>query len=117
MSEEEEESECEEQDKLSSISKVGFKQLQLLIFFLAFFHVLSSFLTFGIGIAKSSWGCLLFLSREGNLLFRSKDNHHDVSMGGNSAKECFEILKSRETKMCSDSCRRSGKRCTCNSYP
>ncbi|CAA2988159.1 MLO 6 [Olea europaea subsp. europaea] len=51
-SEEEEESKCEEQDKLSLISRVGIQQLQLLIFFLAFFHVLSSFLTFSLGIAK-----------------------------------------------------------------
>ncbi|CAI9783624.1 unnamed protein product [Fraxinus pennsylvanica] len=47
-----EESKCEEQDKFSLISRVGIQQLQLLIFFLAVFHVLSSFLIFSLGTAK-----------------------------------------------------------------
>ncbi|KAI7981956.1 hypothetical protein LOK49_Contig5G00011 [Camellia lanceoleosa] len=40
-----EESKCEEQGKLSLMSRTGMQQLQMLIFVLAFFHVLSSFLT------------------------------------------------------------------------
>ncbi|CAI9782463.1 unnamed protein product [Fraxinus pennsylvanica] len=48
-----EESKCEEQDKFSLISRVGIQQLQLLIFFLAVFHVLSSFLIFSLGTAKT----------------------------------------------------------------
>lgn len=37
---------------MSLISAVGVQELQVLIFFLAFFHVLSSFLTFSLGAAK-----------------------------------------------------------------
>ncbi|XP_057487854.1 MLO-like protein 12 isoform X2 [Actinidia eriantha] len=47
-----EESKCEEQDKLSLLSRSGVQQLQLLIFVVAFFHVCSSFLTFSLGMAK-----------------------------------------------------------------
>ncbi|KAH7837107.1 hypothetical protein Vadar_009673 [Vaccinium darrowii] len=55
-SDEEEESKCEEQGKLSFLSRKGVQELQLLIFVLAFFHVFSSFLTFSLGIAKmKSW--------------------------------------------------------------
>ncbi|KAL3617074.1 hypothetical protein CASFOL_039468 [Castilleja foliolosa] len=43
---------CLKQGKVSLMSSVGVYQLQLLIFFLAFTHVLSSFLTFSLGIAK-----------------------------------------------------------------
>ncbi|KAL2494957.1 MLO-like protein 6 [Forsythia ovata] len=50
--EEPEESKCEEQDKVSLMSRVGVQQLQMLIFFLAFFHVFSIFLTFSLGTAK-----------------------------------------------------------------
>ncbi|KAL2475312.1 MLO-like protein 8 [Abeliophyllum distichum] len=50
--EEPEESKCEEQEKVSLMSRVGVQQLQMLIFFLAFFHVLSIFLTFSLGTAK-----------------------------------------------------------------
>ncbi|KAI3456216.1 hypothetical protein Pfo_012879 [Paulownia fortunei] len=51
-SDEEEESRCQEHGKVSLMSRVGVQQLQMLIFFLAFFHVLSSFLTFSLGTAK-----------------------------------------------------------------
>ncbi|CAL5411308.1 unnamed protein product [Camellia sinensis] len=47
-----EESKCEEQGKLSLMSRTGMQQLQMLIFVLAFFHVFSSFLTFSLGLAK-----------------------------------------------------------------
>ncbi|CAL5354204.1 unnamed protein product [Camellia sinensis] len=40
-----EEFKCEEQGKLSLMSRTGMQQLQMLIFVLAFFHVFSSFLT------------------------------------------------------------------------
>ncbi|XP_073286335.1 MLO-like protein 12 [Primulina huaijiensis] len=49
---EQEESKCQEQGKASLLSRVGVQQLQMLIFFLAFFHVLSSFLAFSLGTAK-----------------------------------------------------------------
>ncbi|XAR66515.1 hypothetical protein NMG60_11012784 [Bertholletia excelsa] len=48
----EEESKCQEQGKLSLMSRAGVQELQLLIFVLAFFHVLSCFLTFSLGMAK-----------------------------------------------------------------
>ncbi|XP_058198690.1 MLO-like protein 12 [Rhododendron vialii] len=48
----EEESKCEEQGKLSFLSRKGVQELQLLIFVVAFFHVFSSFLTFSLGLAK-----------------------------------------------------------------
>ncbi|XP_051128328.1 MLO-like protein 12 [Andrographis paniculata] len=43
---------CLKQGKISLMSANGFQQLQLLIFFLAFFHVLSGFLIFSLGMAK-----------------------------------------------------------------
>ncbi|KAL3643473.1 hypothetical protein CASFOL_014288 [Castilleja foliolosa] len=49
---EDEEPKCLEQGKVSLMSRVGVQQLQMLIFFLAFVHVLSSFLTFSLGTAK-----------------------------------------------------------------
>ncbi|KAK6149956.1 hypothetical protein DH2020_017481 [Rehmannia glutinosa] len=54
--EKEEESKCHEQGKVSLMSRLGVQQLQMLIFFLAFFHVLSSFLTFSLGTAKIQGG-------------------------------------------------------------
>ncbi|KAL9146318.1 hypothetical protein ABFS82_13G102400 [Erythranthe guttata] len=50
--EDEVESKCLEKGKVSLMSRAGVQQLQMLIFFLAFFHVLSSFLTFSLGTAK-----------------------------------------------------------------
>ncbi|KAH6773661.1 hypothetical protein C2S52_003435 [Perilla frutescens var. hirtella] len=49
---EEEEPKCQENGKMSLMSRAGVQELQVLIFFLAFFHVLSSFLTFSLGAAK-----------------------------------------------------------------
>ncbi|KAL0307786.1 UNVERIFIED_CONTAM: MLO-like protein 12 [Sesamum calycinum] len=51
-SDEEDDSKCQEQGKASLMSRVAVQQLQMLIFFLAFFHVLSSFLTFSLATAK-----------------------------------------------------------------
>ncbi|KAL8460537.1 hypothetical protein ACS0TY_032172 [Phlomoides rotata] len=51
-SDDEEEPKCQQQGKVSLMSRAGVQQLQMLIFFLAFFHVLSSFLTFRLGNAK-----------------------------------------------------------------
>ncbi|KAL3519834.1 hypothetical protein ACH5RR_017983 [Cinchona calisaya] len=51
-SEEGEEPKCQEQGKMSFMSREGTQQLQMLIFVLAFVHVLSSFLTFSLGMAK-----------------------------------------------------------------
>ncbi|XP_074325890.1 MLO-like protein 12 isoform X1 [Apium graveolens] len=48
----EESSKCEEQDKMSLITRDGVQQIQLLIFSVAFFHIISSFLTFSLGMAK-----------------------------------------------------------------
>ncbi|XP_057949009.1 MLO-like protein 12 [Malania oleifera] len=48
----EEESKCEQQGKVSLLSREGVTQLQYLIFVLAFFHVLSCVLTFSLGMAK-----------------------------------------------------------------
>ncbi|KAK2991850.1 hypothetical protein RJ640_030025 [Escallonia rubra] len=48
----EEEPKCEEQGKISLISRAGVQQLQLLIFALAISHVFSCFLTFSLGMAK-----------------------------------------------------------------
>ncbi|KAF5943826.1 hypothetical protein HYC85_017903 [Camellia sinensis] len=50
-----EESKCEEQGKLSLMSRTGMQQLQMLIFVLAFCHVFSSFLTFSLGLAKTQF--------------------------------------------------------------
>ncbi|KAK0578195.1 hypothetical protein LWI29_006549 [Acer saccharum] len=47
-----EETKCLEQEKVSFLSREGVKQLQFLIFILAFFHSLSSVLTFSLGMAK-----------------------------------------------------------------
>ncbi|KAJ4981756.1 hypothetical protein NE237_032593 [Protea cynaroides] len=47
-----EESKCQEKGKVSLLSREGVEQLQYLIFVLAFFHVLSCILTFGLGMAK-----------------------------------------------------------------
>ncbi|KAK1556579.1 hypothetical protein Q3G72_030544 [Acer saccharum] len=50
------ETKCLEQEKVSFVSREGVKQLQFLIFILAFFHSLSSVLTFSLGMAKmKSW--------------------------------------------------------------
>ncbi|KAM3362239.1 MLO-like protein 2 [Capsicum galapagoense] len=49
---EEEEPKCEQQGKKSLMSRAGVQQLQLLIFALAFFHILSCFLTFSLGTLK-----------------------------------------------------------------
>ncbi|XP_048132578.1 MLO-like protein 12 [Rhodamnia argentea] len=51
-SEEEEETKCLEQGKVSLLSREGVQQLQYLIFVLAFFHSLSCMLTFALGMAK-----------------------------------------------------------------
>lgn len=51
-SEEEEETKCLEQGKVSLLSREGVRQLQYLIFVLAFFHSLSCMLTFALGMAK-----------------------------------------------------------------
>ncbi|XP_030460114.2 MLO-like protein 12 [Syzygium oleosum] len=51
-SEEEEETNCIEQGKVSLLSREGVRQLQYLIFVLAFFHSLSCMLTFALGMAK-----------------------------------------------------------------
>ncbi|KAK3020272.1 hypothetical protein RJ639_047712 [Escallonia herrerae] len=48
----EEEPKCEEQGKISLISRAGVQELQLLIFALASSHVFSYFLTFSLGMAK-----------------------------------------------------------------
>ncbi|CAK9152555.1 unnamed protein product [Ilex paraguariensis] len=54
---EEEESKCQEQGKISLLSRTAVEQLQILIFALAFSHVLSCFLTFSLGMAKvRRWG-------------------------------------------------------------
>ncbi|XP_024031053.1 MLO-like protein 6 [Morus notabilis] len=50
--EEEEETKCAKQDKVSLLSRKGVQQLQYLIFVLAVFHVFSSVLTFALGVAK-----------------------------------------------------------------
>nr|KJB34883.1 hypothetical protein B456_006G088500 [Gossypium raimondii] len=47
-----EEAKCEEQGMVSLLSRQGMKELQYLIFVLAFFHSLSCILTFGLGMAK-----------------------------------------------------------------
>ncbi|KAK9267383.1 hypothetical protein L1049_009808 [Liquidambar formosana] len=47
-----EETKCAEQGKVSLMSREGVRQLQLLIFALAFFHSFSCILTFGLGMAK-----------------------------------------------------------------
>ncbi|PON46677.1 Mlo-related protein [Parasponia andersonii] len=49
---EDEEAKCAELGKVSLLSRKGVQQLQYLIFVLAFFHVLSCVLTFGLGMAK-----------------------------------------------------------------
>ncbi|KAH7568861.1 hypothetical protein JRO89_XS06G0062900 [Xanthoceras sorbifolium] len=52
-----EETKCLEQEKVSFLSRDGVRQLQFLIFILAFFHSLSSVLTFSLGMAKMKrWG-------------------------------------------------------------
>ncbi|OAY26250.1 MLO-like protein 6 isoform X2 [Manihot esculenta] len=51
-SENEEETKCAEQGKLSLLSRSGVRELQFLIFVLASFHSLSSILIFGLGMAK-----------------------------------------------------------------
>ncbi|OVA11215.1 Mlo-related protein [Macleaya cordata] len=48
----EEEPSCEKNGKVSLVSREGVNQLQILIFILALFHVLSCLLTFGLGTAK-----------------------------------------------------------------
>lgn len=52
LDEEGEETKCAEQDKVSLMSRKGAQQLQYLIFVLAVYHVFSSVLTFGLGMAK-----------------------------------------------------------------
>ncbi|KAK8524504.1 hypothetical protein V6N12_029369 [Hibiscus sabdariffa] len=52
----EEEAKCLEQGKVSLLSRQGVRELQYLLFVLAFFHSLSCVLTFGLGMAKTrSW--------------------------------------------------------------
>ncbi|KAL4387221.1 hypothetical protein GQ457_09G002740 [Hibiscus cannabinus] len=52
----EEEAKCLEQGKVSLLSRQGVRELQYLLFVLAFFHSLSCVLTFGLGMAKMrSW--------------------------------------------------------------
>lgn len=51
-SDDEEDSKCQEQEKMSLMSTKGAQELQMLIFVLAFFHVLSCILTFSLGMAK-----------------------------------------------------------------
>ncbi|XP_031248473.1 MLO-like protein 12 [Pistacia vera] len=52
----EEELKCQEQGKVSLLSREAVRQLQYLIFVLAFFHSSSCVLTFGLGMAKMrSW--------------------------------------------------------------
>ncbi|KAE8719917.1 hypothetical protein F3Y22_tig00109924pilonHSYRG00068 [Hibiscus syriacus] len=48
----EEEAKCQEQGKVSLLSRQGVGELQYLIFVLAFFHSLSCVLTFSLGMAK-----------------------------------------------------------------
>ncbi|KAF8413814.1 hypothetical protein HHK36_001807 [Tetracentron sinense] len=48
----EEENSCAEQGKVSLLSREGTRQLHYLIFVLAFFHILSCVLTFGLAMAK-----------------------------------------------------------------
>ncbi|KAF5197346.1 Mlo-like protein [Thalictrum thalictroides] len=48
----EEETFCHKQGKVSLLSEKGLNQLQILIFVLAFYHVVSCVLTFGLGMAK-----------------------------------------------------------------
>lgn len=48
----EEETKCQEQGKYSLLSRQGVRELQILIFVLAFFHSLSCVLTFKLGMAK-----------------------------------------------------------------
>ncbi|KAL5715846.1 hypothetical protein ACHQM5_017612 [Ranunculus cassubicifolius] len=48
----EEEQTCKNQGKVSLLSRAGVDQLQMLIFVLALFHVISCVLTFGLGMAK-----------------------------------------------------------------
>ncbi|XVF25736.1 hypothetical protein REPUB_Repub13aG0239400 [Reevesia pubescens] len=50
--ESEEEAKCEKQGKVSLLSRQGVRELQYLIFILAFFHCLSCVLTFSLGMAK-----------------------------------------------------------------
>lgn len=52
------------------MSRVGIQQLQMLIFFLAFFHVLSSFLTFALGTAKVTPRFSYNLSSRASNIFR-----------------------------------------------
>ncbi|XP_060195303.1 MLO-like protein 12 [Lycium barbarum] len=52
IDDEQEEPKCEQQGKKSLMSEAGVQQLQLLIFALAFFHILSCFLTFSLGTLK-----------------------------------------------------------------
>ncbi|XP_043699324.1 MLO-like protein 12 isoform X1 [Telopea speciosissima] len=47
-----EESICQKKGKVSLLSREGVQELQILIFVLALFHVLSCVLTFGLGMAK-----------------------------------------------------------------
>ncbi|GMI93457.1 MILDEW RESISTANCE LOCUS O 12 [Hibiscus trionum] len=52
----EEEAKCQEQGKVSLLSRQGVRELQYLLFVLAFFHSLSCVLTFSLGMAKMrSW--------------------------------------------------------------
>ncbi|KAB1222023.1 MLO-like protein 12 [Morella rubra] len=48
----EEETKCAELGKVSFLSRNGVDELQYLIFVLAFFHIFSCVLTFGLGMAK-----------------------------------------------------------------
>ncbi|TYJ13146.1 hypothetical protein E1A91_A10G031900v1 [Gossypium mustelinum] len=52
LNDSEEEAKCQEQGKVSLLSRQGVKELQYLMFTLAFFHCLSCVLTFSLGMAK-----------------------------------------------------------------
>ncbi|KAB2007461.1 hypothetical protein ES319_D10G031800v1 [Gossypium barbadense] len=52
LNDSEEEAKCQEQGKVSLLSRQGVRELQYLMFTLAFFHCLSCVLTFSLGMAK-----------------------------------------------------------------
>ncbi|KAA3478950.1 MLO-like protein 12 [Gossypium australe] len=76
LNDSEEEAKCQEQGKVSLLSRQGVRELQYLMFTLAFFHCLSCVLTFSLGMAKmrrwKSWEAetttLEYLFSNGKLL-------------------------------------------------
>ncbi|KAJ7968619.1 MLO-like protein [Quillaja saponaria] len=52
LNDDEEETKCTKQGKVSLLSREGVRELQYLVFSLAFFHVCSCILTFSLGMAK-----------------------------------------------------------------